>query len=154
MFPVFACFPKAFPQFDWASLASMSQTRQSSVRSLPAVCKVCILDSDLQLKHERIIRLICTVNFTVDALLKPRVRGRGAAFFCCMSCKLELVIAVYLKRWACEPDDQHCVACQAVLMCHGQSSLRSDGLKLRDWHRALRSSVMMCSGNEKSTLVL
>lgn len=54
MFPVFARFPKAFPQFDWASLASMSQTRQTSVRSLPVV----ELDLDLQLKHKRIIMLL------------------------------------------------------------------------------------------------
>lgn len=75
----------------------------------------------------------------------------GPALFCCMSCKLELAVAVYLKRF-CEPDDHSCLACQDVLMCHGQSSLRSDRLKLKDWHRALRSSVMMCSGNEMTQM--
>lgn len=152
-------FPKSFsPQFDWASLASVSQTRQSSVRSLPEVCKGCRLDSDLQLKHERIISLICTVNLTADALLKHRVpRGGwwgegGAALFSCFSCKLELLIAVYLKRRACDPDDRHCVACQAVLMCHGRSRLRFDRLKLRDRRRAMELSVMTCSGNEMTQM--
>lgn len=105
--PCVCTFPKSVPYFDWARWASIS-TRRSSVRNLPVVHKLSTLDSDLQLKHEKTVRLSWKYDFGCSPQTKSDLRGCvcvcGGDPFYSMSCELDLVVIVYIKRWGCEPE--------------------------------------------------
>lgn len=127
----------------------MNQTGERSVRKLPVGMYGLLTDSDLQLKHERTIRLICTVHLYCGCSSPTKSIMHGA-------CSVLLYVMSTLGCNCCAFQETRLWTRETALCCVlGYCRCAKDSLvcilldwKLRDWHWVLRSSVMICSGNE------
>lgn len=140
---------QAFQGFTKSVWAELTKPERGVWESYQWVSMVCLLDSDLQLKHERTIRLICTVNFYCGCSSPTKSIMHGA-------CSVLLYVMSTLGCICCAFQETRLWTRETALCCVlGYCRCAKDSLvcirldwKLRDWHWVLRSSVMICSGNE------